>query len=125
MSGSLSWGQRCVSTITPQDFAEAVLDFTGGKGVDVILDFVGGPYLNKNLACCATDARVVSLAALGGARVADFTMAPFLRKRIQLTGTTMRSRSDRYRQQLTADFRDKIWPPLRRWHPGAGGRYHL
>ena len=93
-----------------QDFAEAVLDFTGGKGVDVILDFVGGPYLNKNLACCATDARVVSLAALGGARVADFTMAPFLRKRIQLTGTTMRSRSDHYRQQLTADFRDKIWP---------------
>ena len=93
-----------------QDFAEAVLDFTQGRGVDVVLDFVGGPYLNKNLACCATDARVVSLAALGGARVADFTIAPFLRKRIQLTGTTMRSRSDHYRQQLTADFRDKIWP---------------
>ena len=93
-----------------QDFAEAVLDFTQGKGVDIILDFVGGPYLNKNLAACATDARIVSLAALGGARVPDFTMAPFLRKRIQLTGTTMRSRTDHYRQQLTADFRERIWP---------------
>ncbi len=93
-----------------EDFAEAVLDYTAGKGVDVILDFVGGPYLNKNLECCATDARIVSLAALGGSRVPDFTIAPFLRKRIQLTGTTMRSRTDDYRQRLTADFRREIWP---------------
>ena len=93
-----------------EDFAERVLDFTEEKGVDIILDFVGGPYMNKNLACCATDGRIVSLAALGGAKVSDFSMAPFLRKRLQLTGTTMRSRSNEYRQRLTADFREKIWP---------------
>ncbi|WP_116127375.1 NAD(P)H-quinone oxidoreductase [Lewinella sp. IMCC34183] len=93
-----------------EEFQEAVMDFTAGKGADIIIDFVGGPYLNQNLACCATDARIVSLAALGGARVADFSMAPFLRKRIQLTGSTMRSRTDAYRQRLTADFRREIWP---------------
>ena len=93
-----------------EDFAEAVLDFTAGKGADVILDFVGGPYLKKNLECAATDGRIVSLAALGGSRVEDFSMAPFLRKRIQLTGSTMRSRTDAYRQRLTADFRDRVWP---------------
>ncbi len=93
-----------------EEFDEAVLHYTDGKGADIILDFVGGPYLKQNLHACATDGRIVSLAALGGARVEDFSMAPFLRKRIQLTGTTMRSRSDRYRQELTADFRDKIWP---------------
>lgn len=93
-----------------ENFADAVNQFTEGKGANIILDFVGGPYLNQNLACCATDGRIVSLAALGGARVPDFSMAPFLRKRIQLTGTTMRSRSDDYRQRLTADFRERIWP---------------
>ncbi|MGB3798620.1 MAG: NAD(P)H-quinone oxidoreductase, partial [Lewinella sp.] len=93
-----------------EDFAEAVKDFTAGKGADIILDFVGGPYLKQNLDAAATDARIVSLAALGGARVEAFSMAPFLRKRIQLTGTTMRSRTDEYRRRLTADFRDRIWP---------------
>lgn len=100
---------RCIDYRT-EDFAEYVNDFTEGKGADIILDFVGGPYLNQNLACCATDGRIVSLAALGGARVPDFSMAPFLRKRVQLTGTTMRSRSDVYRRRLTADFRERIWP---------------
>ena len=93
-----------------EDFAEAVLSLTDGKGADVILDFVGGPYLKQNFAAAATDARLVSLAALGGARAPDFSMAPFLRKRLSLTGTTMRSRTDDYRQRLTADFRRDIWP---------------
>ena len=93
-----------------ENFAEAVRTLTGGKGADVILDFVGGPYLNQNLDAAATDARIVSLAALGGARAPDFSMAPFLRKRLSLTGTTMRSRTDDYRQRLTADFRRDIWP---------------
>ena len=100
---------RCIDYHS-EDFAEAVNDFTAGRGADIILDFVGGPYLQQNLQAAATDARIVSLAALGGARASDFSMAPFLRKRIQLTGTTMRSRTDDYRQRLTADFRERIWP---------------
>ncbi|MCP9237199.1 NAD(P)H-quinone oxidoreductase [Lewinella sp. JB7] len=100
---------RCID-YRSENFAEAVLDFTEGKGADVILDFVGGPYLKKNLEACAQDARIVSLAALGGARVPDFSMAPFLRKRLQLTGTTMRSRTEDFRRRLTADFRERIWP---------------
>ena len=93
-----------------EDFGEAVLDLTEGRGADVILDFVGGPYLRQNLDCCATDGRIVSLAALGGARSEGFSLAPFLRKRLQLTGTTLRSRTDDYRRRLTADFREQIWP---------------
>jgi putative PIG3 family NAD(P)H quinone oxidoreductase len=101
--------ERCID-YRSEDFAEASREATGGRGVDVILDFVGGPYLAQNLAACATDARVVSLAALGGARVGEFSLAPFLRKRVQLTGTTLRSRSEAYRRSLTAEFRDRIWP---------------
>lgn len=93
-----------------EDFAEAVLKLTEGRGVDVVLDFIGGPYLQRNLNACATDGRVISLAALGGTHVPDFRMGDLLRKRLQLTGTTLRSRTNDYRHRLTADFRERIWP---------------
>jgi NADPH:quinone reductase-like Zn-dependent oxidoreductase len=101
--------ERCID-YRSEDFAEVALDATDGHGVDLILDFVGGPYLQQNLAACATDARIVSLAALGGAKSDGFSLGPILRKRIQLTGTTLRSRSAEYKQRLTADFRKRIWP---------------
>lgn len=101
--------QRCIDYRT-EDFAEAVLDETAGKGVDVVLDFVGGPYLEKNFRSLALDGRMVNLAALGGARVEGISMAPLLRKRLQITGTTLRSRTPAYKRQLVADFREQIWP---------------
>lgn len=100
---------RCID-YRKENFAEAVLDYTQGKGVDVVLDFVGAPYLENNLKSLATDGRMVSLAALGGARAEAVSMAPILRKRLQITGTTMRARSAAYKKALTADFREKIWP---------------
>lgn len=100
---------RCIDYRT-EDFAEAVLDETDGKGADVILDFVGGGYFEQNLRAAALDGRIVSLAALGGARVANVSLAPILRKRLQITGTTLRSRSKEYKRQLVADFRATIWP---------------
>lgn len=93
-----------------QDFATVVAELTNGRGVDIVLDFVGAPYLVKNLSALALDGRMVSLGFLGGAKVPAFNMGTLLRKRIQLTGTTLRSREDTYKQALTADFRDKIWP---------------
>jgi tumor protein p53-inducible protein 3 len=93
-----------------EDFAEAALHFTDGKGVNVVLDFIGGPYFEKNLKALALDGRMVSLAALGGARVEGISLAPILRKRIQLTGTTLRSRSKAYKYELVAAFREQIWP---------------
>lgn len=101
--------ERCVD-YRSEDFAEAVLDQTGGRGADVVLDFVGGPYFEKNLKAMALDGRMISLAALGGARVEAISLAPILRKRLQLTGTTLRSRTKDYKYRLAADFREKIWP---------------
>jgi tumor protein p53-inducible protein 3 len=92
------------------DFAEAALQATDGQGVNVVMDFVGAPYLEQNLRALARDGRMVSLAALGGARVENISLAPLLLKRLQLTGTTLRSRSDEYKAKLIADFREKIWP---------------
>ena len=100
---------RCIDYRT-EDFADAVLDETDGKGADVILDFVGGAYFEQNLRAAALDGRIVSLAALGGARVEGISLAPILRKRLQITGTTLRSRSKAYKQSLLTDFRARVWP---------------
>lgn len=100
---------RCIDYRT-EDFAEAVMDETGGRGVDVIMEFVGAPYLEKNLRCMAMEGRMVKLAAMGGARVKDVSLAPILRKRLQITGSTLRSRSKEYKHRLAADFRKSVWP---------------
>lgn len=100
---------RCIDYRT-EDFAEAVLDETAGKGVDVVLDFVGGAYFANNLKSLSLDGRLVSLAALGGARVENISLAPILRKRLQITGTTLRSRSPEYKAALVAAFREQVWP---------------
>lgn len=100
---------RCIDYRT-ENFAAAVMEETSGHGVDVILEFVGAPYLEKNLSCMAMEGRMVKLAALGGARIKDVSLAPVLRKRLQITGTTLRSRSREYKHRLAADFRDRVWP---------------
>ncbi|MEL6274547.1 MAG: NAD(P)H-quinone oxidoreductase [Bacteroidota bacterium] len=92
------------------DFAEATLEYTQGEGANVVLDFVGGPYLEQNLKAMAKDGRMVSLAALGGARIENISLAPLLKKRLQITGTTLRSRTQDYKKRLTADFRQHAWP---------------
>ncbi|MFK8161850.1 MAG: NAD(P)H-quinone oxidoreductase [Lewinella sp.] len=101
--------ERCID-YRNEDFAEAALDHTNGKGVNVVLDFIGGPYLEKNFKALAMEGRMVSLGFLGGAQVDSFSMAPVLRKRLQLTGTTLRSRSQAYKHELVAAFRERAWP---------------
>jgi len=72
-------------------FAPAVLRATGGRGVDAVLDLVGGPYLAEDLACAAPRARIMLVGLLAGAR-ADLDLARLLHRRVQLTGTMLRSR---------------------------------
>lgn len=100
---------RCID-YAKEEFAEATLDQTDGKGANVVLDFVGGPYFEQNLRALATEGRMVSLAALGGARVENVSLAPILRKRLQIHGTTLRARSKAYKRKLTDDFRQNAWP---------------
>ncbi|MDX5348439.1 MAG: zinc-binding dehydrogenase, partial [Hymenobacteraceae bacterium] len=79
---------------------------TSGKGVDVIIDFVAAPYFNQNINCLTTDGRLVMLALLGGVKANDVNLAKILTKRLQITGSTLRSRSVDYQVKLTKDFAD-------------------
>jgi len=92
------------------DFAEQVQALTEGKGADIALDFVGAPYLKQNMEALALDGHLVCLGFLGGSYLEGASLAPLVSKRLQITGTTLRSRIPEYRQVLTADFREEIWP---------------
>src|SRR5208283_448570 len=75
-----------------KDFVAEVKSLTAKKGVDVILDMVGGPYLQKNVSALAPDGRLVQIAFLQGSRVADFDFMSLMLKRLTLTGSTLRAR---------------------------------
>ena len=86
------------------EFAEAVLEATGGYGADVIVDFVGESHFRQNLSCIAQDGRLVILAVLGGAEVKSFDLGLLMRKRIKLMGSTLRNRAMDYKISLTREF---------------------
>jgi putative PIG3 family NAD(P)H quinone oxidoreductase len=85
------------------DFVEAVRSHTNGAGVPVVLDCVGGPYLDSNLRCLADDGRLVVIGLLGG-RAGSLPMGLMLGKRLTVIGSTLRSRSPGFRGQLMADL---------------------
>lgn len=87
-----------------QDFAEEVLQATNGKGVDVILDFVGASYWEQNYQCIAVDGRWVLIGVLGGSTVNQIRLMDLMAKRIQITGTLLTPRSDKYKAELSKDF---------------------
>ncbi len=87
------------------DFEEAIVDFLGKENsVDIIIDFIAAPYFKKNINLLAPDGRYILLALMGGTRVNEFSMAPILRKRLQIKGSTLRARSLAYKAQLVAAF---------------------
>ena len=91
------------------DFVEAVLAHTGGKGVNVVLDMVSGDYVPRNLKCLAEDGRHVTIAVLGGVK-ADLNMALIMMKRLTLTGSTLRPRTDAFKAALADEIADNAWP---------------
>lgn len=93
-----------------EQFDEVVLEATNGRGVDVIIDFIGAPYFQQNINSLATDGRLVLLSLLGGNQMASVPVSKLLRKRLRITGSTLRARSLAYKKQLTADFRHRFWP---------------
>lgn len=98
---------------TTQNFAEEVLTATDGKGVDVVVDFIGGPYFTDNLKTLATDGRLVLLASLGGMKVPEANLLPVLLKRLSIFGSTLRSRSPEYQSRLTQEMANFILPCLK------------
>lgn len=96
-----------------QDFVEEVKAFTSGNngsgGVNVVLDMVSGDYVAKNLECLADDGRHVTIAVLGGLK-AEINMALVMRKRLTLTGSTLRPRSDDFKALLADEIHQTAWP---------------
>ncbi|KAI0718186.1 quinone oxidoreductase [Cerioporus squamosus] len=88
-----------------QNFADEVKKVTGGKGVDVIIDFVGQSHWEKNIDSLAYDGRMTLLALLSGAVVPTFNIAPILFKRLRIQGSTLRARSEDYQADLIARFK--------------------
>lgn len=94
-----------------EDFADRIRDITDGRGVEVILDIVGGKYLVANLKSLATDGRMVVLGLIGGAK-AEINLAAVLTKRLTIRGSTLRSRSLPARERLVEEVRSGVWPLL-------------
>ena len=93
-----------------EDFAEKVLEYTDGHGVDVILDFVGASYWEKNLKSAAVDGRWILIGTLGGAEVEKMSIGALMQKRLSLKATLLTPRSDQYKAELTQEFSKRIVP---------------
>ena len=94
-----------------EDFVYVVNEFTGGKGVDVILDMVGGDYIPRDIKALAEDGRLSFIAFLGGPK-AEVNFAAVMMKRLTITGSTLRARPVAVKAQLAAELREKVWPLL-------------
>ncbi len=91
------------------DFVEEVKRITGGKGVQLVLDMVAGEYVARNLQCLAEDGRHVTIAVQGGVR-AELNMAQVMVRRLTLTGSTLRPRSNQFKALLADEITRLVWP---------------
>jgi NADPH2:quinone reductase len=92
-----------------QDWVAGVHAATGGKGVNVILDMVGGDYVPRELKCLAEEGRLVFIAYLRGPR-SELDIDALMRKRLTVTGSTLRPRSTEFKGYLARNLREKVWP---------------
>lgn len=97
-----------------QDWAKEVLEATDGKGVDIIVDFVGQGYFQGNLTAAARDGRIVLLGFLGGTKLAaDVDLGPLLFKRLRYEGSTLRSRDEEYQRELRDILTENALPKFK------------
>ena len=94
-----------------EDFAAVIASLTDGQGVDVILDMVGGDYLPRELGCVADDGRIVIIALQQGAQ-ATIPLSDILRRRVTITGSTLRPRSVAFKGELARELYTHVWPLL-------------
>jgi putative PIG3 family NAD(P)H quinone oxidoreductase len=95
-----------------EDFAAVIKEVTGGKGVDVVLDMIGGAYFEKNLSCLAKDGCLSIIAFLGGPTVDKANLTPIMVKRLTVTGSTMRPRTADEKRAIRDDLASQVWPLL-------------
>ncbi len=94
------------------DFAAEIKNLTGGAGVGVVMDMVGGPYIAQNLRCLAMDGRLVLIAFLGGPKVDMLDLTTIMTRRLTVTGSTMRPRTAAQKAVIADELRAKVWPVL-------------
>jgi NADPH:quinone reductase-like Zn-dependent oxidoreductase len=102
-------GADVVVDYTSQDFVEVVKQATGGTGVDVILDVIGGEYLDRDVACIAVRGRIIQVGVMGGGNAA-FNLGALMPKRASLTGTVLRARPLEEKIALSQRFSSEITP---------------
>jgi NADPH2:quinone reductase len=94
-----------------EDFVEVIKQLTAGAGVDVILDMVGGDYVARELTCLRDDGRLSIIALLGGSR-AQVDLNQILRRRLTITGSTLRPRTEEFKAGIADSLRTKVWPHI-------------
>ncbi len=92
-----------------EDFVEVVKSLTNDRGVDVILDMVAGGYVPRELSALADGGRLVIIALLGGAK-AELNLDEVLRRRLTVTGSTLRPRSIDFKAKIAAQLKARVWP---------------
>ncbi len=92
-----------------EDFTAVVRELTGGRGVDVILDMVAGSYVPREINCLADDGRLAIIALLGGNK-AEVDFGQVLRRRLTITGSTLRSRPVAFKAAIARQLRERVWP---------------
>ncbi|WOJ88709.1 NAD(P)H-quinone oxidoreductase [Methylocapsa polymorpha] len=95
-----------------QDFVEEVKTIVGKRGVDVVLDMVGGTYLQKNISIMATEGRLVQIGFLQSGIIENFDFRPVMLRRLTLTGSTLRARTVQQKAEIADALREKVWPLL-------------
>lgn len=105
----LKLGADVVWNYQDDDFVELSKEASENKGIDVILDMVGGDYIQKNMTMAARDGRIVSIAFLRGAK-AELDFRPVMAKRLSLTGTTLRPQTDQEKAAIAKNLKETVWP---------------
>jgi putative PIG3 family NAD(P)H quinone oxidoreductase len=95
-----------------EDFVGVVKALTGGRGVDLILDIVGGDYVGRNISALATDGRLVQIGLLGGTSTTTIDLGEILRRRLTVTGSTLRARTVEEKGAIADALRREVWPLL-------------
>ena len=111
LAGAAKLGMDVGINYHNEDFAAVVKEKTGGVGVDVLIDFIGGPYWNQNIASMAVLGRLGEVGLMGGARV-EVDLGQLMGKRLQVTGTGLRGRTIEEKLSVTAQFKRHVLPHL-------------
>lgn len=107
----LQLGADAAINYKEQNFVDEIKRLTNGKGVDVILDMIGGDYFPHNLKCMSDDARLVQIAIQSGPK-AEINLLSVMLKRLTITGSTLRARDDAFKAAIAGKLLEKVWPLL-------------